>query len=60
MLAQILVSVYSKRLDFSENIRPTIFCCARFLAAGVSYFMSKAYSTAAAASVAPFEYVYYH
>ena len=28
-----------------------------FLAAGVSYFMSKAYSTAAAASVAPFEYV---
>ena len=27
------------------------------LAAGVSYFMSKAYSTAAAASVAPFEYV---
>ena len=31
--------------------------CARFLAAGVSYFMSKAYSTAAAASVAPFEYV---
>ena len=28
-----------------------------FLAAGVSYFMSKAYSTAAAANVAPFEYV---
>ena len=28
-----------------------------FLAAGVGYFMSKAYSTAAAASVAPFEYV---
>ena len=28
-----------------------------FLAAGVSYFMSKAYSTAVAASVAPFEYV---
>lgn len=27
------------------------------LASGVSYFMSKAYSTAAAASVAPFEYV---
>ena len=27
------------------------------LAAGVSYFMSKAYSAAAAASVAPFEYV---
>ena len=27
------------------------------LAAGVGYFMSKAYSTAAAASVAPFEYV---
>ena len=28
-----------------------------FLASGVGFFMSKAYSTAAAASVAPFEYV---